>query len=184
MKFATIVSRVFEPEIMLAVALFIYAIYRHIPLATAIVWVLVFILPPMMFRLWAKKAKGLDWDIHDRTKRTIPLLLLLGLIVVDVLLLWIFEISLLPLFFLFFVWALGFFLITTLWTKISGHTSGNALATGLVVTLYGWHFWPVLLIVPLVSWARVKRKDHTIGQVILGALYSWILLILIPIIPS
>ena len=55
----------------------------------------------------------------------------------------------------------GFSLITFFW-KISGHAFINALVTGYIIQWFGWSWWPVLLIVPLVSWSRVVRKDHTL----------------------
>ena len=66
--------------------------------------------------------------------------------------------------------------------KISGHASVAALATGLIIQWFGWYWWPILLIVPLVAWARVVRRDHTVGQVIAGAVYSWGLIQLVKLI--
>ena len=76
------------------------------------------------------------------------------------------------LFGLFVVWFLGFFLISLFW-KISGHAGSIALATGLIIFWYGWNWWPALSLVLLMGWARVATKDHTVSQVVGGALYSW-----------
>ncbi len=60
-------------------------------------------------------------------------------------------------------------LITQLW-KISIHASVAAGAVATVVLLYGP--WLLLLILPLVlvAWSRVQLSDHTVAQVIVGAL--------------
>jgi membrane-associated phospholipid phosphatase len=58
----------------------------------------------------------------------------------------------------------------THWWKVSLHATvaGGAVAT--VVLLYGP--WLLLLIAPLilVCWSRVKLTDHTVTQVVVGAL--------------
>lgn len=176
-NFATIISRVFEPLVSMTFALILIPLQAGLSFWEILLWLTVFVVPPTLLRLWAKKVYGLDWDIKDRERRIIPLLTLLVLVVIDiVILLWFGPIALFELFILFLVWVFGFTIITLL-TKISGHTSGNALATGLIISRFGWQWWPVLLIVPLVAWARVVNKNHTIPQVILGGLYSWILLV-------
>jgi membrane-associated phospholipid phosphatase len=61
-------------------------------------------------------------------------------------------------------------LIITRWWKISLHVAVAGGATATLVVLYG----PVLLafvaVVALVAWSRVKLADHTLMQVIAGAL--------------
>ncbi len=176
LRAAAIISRVFEPALTLSMAFIVYAAHAGIAAGRIALWAAVIIFPPMTLRIWAHQAKGLDWDIHERKKRVVPLLILLFLLAFDLVLFWLFEPRLLGALALFFLWTTGFFIITKYWTKISGHTSANALASGMVVRIFGWRFWPVLLIVPLVAWARVIRKDHTVGHVVLGAAYSWGLL--------
>jgi hypothetical protein len=133
-------------------------------------------MPAVAYRLWAKYKDGLDWDIHDRMRRIKPMLFLLIFLAIATVVAGVIEPKLLSLLVIFLAWFIGFFIITAGWTKISGHTGGDALATGMVVASYGWQWWPILLIVPVVAWARVVRGDHTIFQVCLGAAYSWILL--------
>ena len=58
--------------------------------------------------------------------------------------------------------------ITRYW-KISTHALGITAALTAVSLLYGRGPWPFLVLIPMVCWARVYLKAHTIGQVIAGA---------------
>lgn len=177
-NFASIVSRIFDPVMSMAGVLAIALLRSGVSWPITLIWLLVLVVPPIIARLWALRHHGLDWDIKDRRRRIVPFVILLVMIACDLVLLKFFSpVALFRLFLFFFLWTAGFLFITAFATKISGHAAGNALAAGLIVLWYGWQWWPILLIVPLVGWARVVRRDHTIPQVIMGALYSWVLLV-------
>lgn len=175
---ANLISRVFEPTIVLGVLVIVGALQAGLQGGTLLLFLLevflVMVLPVTLLRLFLVITKRMsDWDIRQRQERIIPLTILLGLVALDyVLVLSWHSRGLTQLFGLFLGWLIGFTAITFFW-KISGHASVTALAGGLVLRWFGWQWWPVLLIVPLVSWARVARGDHTAGQVVVGALYSW-----------
>ena len=178
-NFASIVSRIFDPMAGMAVVLLLALLRSGASWFIVLLWLFILIGPPTIMRLQALQRVGLDWDIRDRRRRIVPFVILLVMIACDLVLLKFFApTALFRLFLFFFVWTLGFFLITAFATKISGHAAGNALAVGLILAWYGWRWWPVLFIVPLVGWARVVTKNHTVMQVIVGILYSWSLLLL------
>ncbi len=173
---ATLISRIFEPIITFS-ALIIWVASISVPAQQLVYFffTLGFIMSiPVLFMIFAMKKKWIsNWDIHKRKERIVPLILMLFFTLVVRLVVGLFGASLLTnLFTISFVWLVGFFLVT-LFFKISGHAGVNALVSGLIVSWFGWNFWPVLLVVPAVAWARVVRKDHTVAQVIAGALYSW-----------
>lgn len=58
--------------------------------------------------------------------------------------------------------------ITWFW-KISVHLAASSFVIVLVNILYGWQWWPLFLVLPLVMWSRVVRKRHTVMQTIAGA---------------
>ena len=58
--------------------------------------------------------------------------------------------------------------ITTKW-KISGHSMGIASFAILVWSIYGSVAFPVLFTIPLVAWARLRLKRHTLLQTVAGA---------------
>ena len=59
-------------------------------------------------------------------------------------------------------------LITIGW-KISQHVSSIAASTTLLTATLGIGAAPLLLLVPLVAWARVKVGAHTVAQTVMGA---------------
>ncbi|MGF1425713.1 hypothetical protein [Kitasatospora sp. LaBMicrA B282] len=59
-------------------------------------------------------------------------------------------------------------LAITVWWKVSVHTAVSAGAIAILVLAYGP--WPLLLspLVPVIGWSRVKLRDHTLAQVVVG----------------
>lgn len=176
--FANLISRLFDPLVVLSF-LTVAAAGRSGMAGEALVkflsvFFIAMILPPVALLSWALVTGRVgDWDVSNRPQRVKALAVFFVMILVDLLLVKIFgNAELVKLFLLFLIWFLGFFAITLFW-KISGHVSSNALATELFIYWYGLGWWPILLIVPLVAWARVVTKNHTLGQVIVGAVYSW-----------
>lgn len=60
-------------------------------------------------------------------------------------------------------------LITKYW-KISAHTTGIAGLAVFLTGIFGWSGAPVLLIIPLVSWARIRLDSHSFWQVTGGVI--------------
>jgi membrane-associated phospholipid phosphatase len=166
---ATIFSRIFDPFISLAIV-FIVLFYNTDIFVPA--FMLMIALPFVLFLIAWKTKFVSNWDVSDRRQRPKLLWTLIGIELIGSLLLR--TTAVVPV----LVILIGFTLITQFW-KISGHAVSAALMTGVVIARAGVTWWPILLIVPLVGWARVIRKDHTVLQVIAGALYSWISLIVL-----
>ncbi|MAG35535.1 MAG: hypothetical protein CL878_04720 [Dehalococcoidia bacterium] len=85
-----------------------------------------------------------------------------------------------------YIWALalGYALlgvmmaaITQHW-KISMHAAGSALPSTALLNVLGPTALPGILVVPLVCWARVRSRRHTVPQVaggtLLGSLVAWL----------
>ncbi len=176
MPFSTIVSRVFEPVIVLPVLVAAAAAHAGLPdnrLLTFYVFFFVAILLPIVaFRLWLVKKRGIVWDIPKRRDRIVPFTALAcyGVLGYAFVHLWQ-NIFLSHLFAVVLLWFVGLLLVT-LRIKISGHVATSALAALLLVRWFGVLFAPTLLLVPLVAWARVTGKNHTFGEVIIGAIFS------------
>lgn len=160
---ATVISRIFDPFIMFAVVFIVLLSHTQIFFPAFISMVVV----PLVLYVIAVQTKFVsDWDLRDRRERPKIIWPLVGI-----------ETACLIVFHLWFlipvlVSIIGFAVITHVW-KISGHAMAAGFATGVCVITYGWVWWPVLLIVPLVGWSRVVRKNHTLPQVIAGALFAW-----------
>jgi len=64
------------------------------------------------------------------------------------------------------------FMCINLWWKISLHTAFIAASVTLLVILYGWVAVVAIVLLPLMFWARMELKRHSLAQVAAGALLS------------
>ena len=56
--------------------------------------------------------------------------------------------------------------------KASGHAAGVAGPVGALVYLFGLPATPIIALLPLVSWARVRAKGHDLMQTVVGSILS------------
>jgi hypothetical protein len=61
------------------------------------------------------------------------------------------------------------YVINSRW-KISGHTTAISGLSVFMVAAMGWSLAPVLVTVPLVAWARVRTRSHSLWQAVAGIL--------------
>ncbi len=176
MRFAaTLLSRIFDPFLMLA-SLLVLTLIRGGE-ANIALWFYAFGLmiglPVLLFVMALRTGFISDWDMTKREERprVLGIFLILELIAFLVLRMFVFVWTA-QMILVIFLSLVGFTLITLRW-KISGHALAAALFSGFVVSWYGSAWWPTLLIVPLVGWARVVDKKHSLLQVIAGAIYAW-----------
>jgi len=59
-----------------------------------------------------------------------------------------------------------------LFFKASGHAAGVAGPVAALIYFYGLIATPLIALIPLTMWARVKAKGHTLLQTVVGALLS------------
>ncbi|MBP9813964.1 hypothetical protein KBC80_02095 [Candidatus Woesebacteria bacterium] len=181
MRFALIVSSLFEPMLVVYVLALIggwHAGLSEIMLQLYVGSVTLFVGLVIGLRLYFKRKDKTNWDISNRKKRFTPLLLLTllfafayyGIRSVG-------NTVLTSLFLLLLFWHLGFFLLT-LKVKLSGHMGILTLAIGQCIAWFGVNMIPLILIIPLLAWSRVTLKRHTIQEVIIGVLYSGVILLL------
>lgn len=173
MKFALIVSRLLDP-LWVIPAMTLLQTYKQGFVFTFVIMIFMLILPLILRLLY---MRGRNWDISTRADRpkAIVALLFLGLINCLVAAIWG-NPNLIKLFVFYEVWMAGY-LVISMFLKISGHAGAITLATGLIILWFGWNWWPILILVPLMGWARVVTKNHTVAQVATGTAYSFILLI-------
>ena len=139
----------------------------------AIVVLFVTVLPALSIAVMVRCAKVSNLHLQNREERLLPLCCTLVSMVVGTVLLHQLGAA------REIVWAgiayivnsFIFSAITPMW-KISFHSS---VATGCVTVLvmlvspqFGWLF----LLVPLIAWARVYRKRHTLLQTVVGAVLA------------
>ncbi len=182
--FPTLISRIFDPIIVLSVMAVIIAVNDTLPPEALLRFFAVFligmILPPVLFLTWAIRTKRVsNWDISNRRERVRAFTVFIMFLFIDLILMYVFGNSeLMKLFLIFCFWFIGFFIITLRW-KISGHVSVLTLASLFFIQWLGWGWWPIFFFVPAVAWARVAGGKHTVAEVIAGAFYSWVFVSLI-----
>lgn len=176
-RLAWCVSVVFSP-FLVPVATAIGVVQKHAVPEDLLRWLgivvlFVTVLPALSIAVMVRFSKVSDLHLKNREERFLPLCCTLVSMIVGTFLLYqqgaAREI----------VWAgvayvinsVIFFAITLTW-KISFHSS---VATGCVTVLvmlvnpqFGWLF----LLIPLIAWARVYRKRHTLLQTVVGAVIA------------
>lgn len=135
-------------------------------------------LPTLALRIWAVRTHRINWDVTDRRKRPKILLLIFIFGLWNLILVRNFgNIFIFRLFVFYQVWLAGFGLIS-LWYKLSGHTGAAILAAYFFVQWFGPLWRPMVLLTPIIGWARILSREHTLGQVIAGIGYSIVMIIL------
>lgn len=66
--------------------------------------------------------------------------------------------------------------VTFFW-KISIHLAAFTMVVLTLNVLFGWQWWPLFLLIPVLMWARVVRKKHTIMQTVIGASFTVIFML-------
>ncbi len=170
------ISHVVSPHVVGIILTAVFSMqYSDNPLNTLgwlAVLVPLIILPPFSYVLWLVHTGSLE-DIYmpRRESRLRPLLVMmlwlavcLGLIrywaappVVEAIVMMSLVI-------------LGVLSVVTLFWKISFHGATISAAATATVMMAGSWTWPVMLLVPLVGWSRIRLLRHTPRQVVYGSL--------------
>jgi membrane-associated phospholipid phosphatase len=172
---ARILSTIFNP-FLTALALFI--ILSHIQAhTTEQFWSLLFLstfftsIAPMLFIFWlyaTDRISDLDMSVREEREKVFGVFVvfyLLGTIV-----LWLTHSPR-----LLIATMAGYSMATivvqyiTRYWKISTHALGITAPLVVLCLLYGRQPLPFLVLIPMVCWARVYLKAHTVGQVVAGA---------------
>jgi hypothetical protein len=184
---AEIISLILNPLLILVPVPFFLVYEKTGSLMLSFVWTVVsaFFLSLYFLAILAGIKIGIvsDLDISKREQR--PLLFLIGMIL---------ALTYFATLFLFH--APGILTIGTIsiilgiiilgavnmFTKVSWHLAVlSALLTFLII-IEGWRTLPALLLLPVVAWARIKTKNHTLFQTILGAVLGTVTILTIYVI--
>jgi membrane-associated phospholipid phosphatase len=180
-RFAKIISAVFEPFTVSFVALVLVLSSLDLNLSTKLVWFFTALilggLPPVLVLIYEKKiGKIHDWFMTNRLERR------------DVQLAWFFGSALflitaqflaaprllLALSVTMLLISLLITLATFFW-KVSVHMVGVTLFVLLMLLIYSPSFLWLVVLIPVVAWARIKLKAHTITQVTVGTIITIII---------
>ena len=153
-------------------------VYKHADPQNAFRWLAIVVLfvtviPALSIAVMVRFSKVSDLHLQNREDRFLPLCCTLISMIVGTVLLHRLGAA------REIVWAgvayitnsVIFSAITPLW-KISFHSSVATGCVTVLVMLVNPHFGWLFLLVPLISWARVYRKRHTLLQTVVGAVLA------------
>jgi drug/metabolite transporter (DMT)-like permease len=169
-------SRYLAPHYVLAICLVLLGLNDPEGWRSGIRWVMLVGLPALLlllgvFALALRNGTISDWHVSDRRQRLAPLLVIASVLLTGLPVVLLYLLNGPRYILAAAVAALALvvlnLLITAIW-KISQHVSAIALATTLVTASFGPVAAPVLVLIPLVAWARVSVGAHTVAQTIAG----------------
>lgn len=173
-KLAGIISILFDP---LVEAPFLFVLL-FLTKSTAPLWLLPIIIfvdaiLPVLFMIYGLRVGFItDWETTDREERySFNLFWLLGGLL-TLFLVYLFGDKFLVRLFLVFVLLFGSYTLITFFWKISGHMTANTALFLVINLFFGWRFWWLILLLPLVAWARWARNKHDIWQLLGGVILS------------
>lgn len=181
---AKIISTVFNPITLLLPLPFILVFRATGNFDYAVYWFLVslifFVLFSIFILVGIKLKYFSDLDISKRQQRP---MLYMSAILLSVIYLSLLFVTKAPL--ILAIGVVGLLLglsvsdLVNMKTKASIHVGTITGFATVVVLLYGFSFSFLYLLVPLVAWARIETKNHTLTQTIIGGAMSFALTIFV-----
>jgi membrane-associated phospholipid phosphatase len=175
---AEIISWAFFPPLV-ATVFFVFLIFWYsADFSEGLKWVtyiapfLIF-LPLLFFAITYKLGWVDDLDLTNREDRPLYLVVFIFSLLAALALLFFLHAPL-----KFMVYTLSGLIMTiattiiTFYWKISFHTAVTTSVVTAITILGGLRFAPLLLLVPLIAWARLTLKKHTLWQVVGGFLVA------------
>ena len=137
--------------------------------------------PPLVYLLWLVHiGKVPDIYMPERETRLWPLTVVMVWLLVCLGLIRYWQAPpMVELFVLATLVLVGVLSLVTLFWKISFHGATITAAATATVMMAGSSAWPVMLLVPLVGWARIRLERHTPRQVIFGSLIGALIALII-----
>ena len=139
------------------------------------------VVPPLVYLLWLVHNGTLE-DIYmpERSTRVRPLtVLMLWLLVCLGLVRYWGAPHIVESFVLVSIVLIAVLSMVTLFWKISFHGATISAAATATVMVAGSYAWPVMLLVPLVGWSRIRLERHTPRQVIYGSLVGALIALIV-----
>ncbi|PIR80295.1 MAG: hypothetical protein COU25_00725 [Candidatus Levybacteria bacterium CG10_big_fil_rev_8_21_14_0_10_35_13] len=184
---AKVISTVLSPLVILALLPFLILYESSANLGTSLFWEAVSLVFLGIFSVFVMTGVYFgyfsDLDISKRKQRIA--LMSFGLMLTAIYLLILYLLNGPR---ILFIVTFGFML--GLWTaeiinqkfKLSIHVAAITGFASFLILAHGPQYLAVYFLVPLVAWARIKTKNHTLSQVIIGVSFALLLTLVIYII--
>lgn len=176
-RFAELISEIFGPHFWMPVLIILLLVRtglnnNQLTVLLPSLITLLLLVPFLYLHVALKMGWISKWDIPKREERR-PIIIIFTLcsIISFILVKHLGTTMLVDLFILLLITGFIAGLVTVFW-KISIHMVLDT--TGILLTnfLLGWHLWPLFALIPLVGWARLRLKRHTLAQITAGVLLS------------
>lgn len=134
--------------------------------------ILLLVIPFTYLHLALKLGWVSKWDLPEKKERRPIIVIFIACSIVSLFLVKQFGTKMfLDLFILLL--TIGFLasVITVFW-KISIHMVLDTTGVLVANLLFDWQLWPLFILIPIVAWARLKLKRHTLPQLVAGVLLS------------
>jgi hypothetical protein len=174
LKIAQFISTVLNPITLLSPIAYLLVLRQTGNRELALFWEIIsfiFILIVAIFILIGVEEKIFsDFDISKRKQRPLLFTFSIGLSAIYIVILYFLKAPSV-LFIVSFTVILGLiiFEIVNRITKASIHVGTIAAFAASVSLVYGGVFYLTLLLIPIVAWARIRTRNHTQKQVVIGA---------------
>lgn len=182
-KLAKIISFVLGPQVWLPVFFTIFIFKtgltnQQIKILFPSILILEVIIPLLMILIFIRLKIVSDWDITKKEERQPVMMAVVILSLISLMTIYLFGNELiLSLTLILFLIIIITSAITFFW-KISLHMTLNVTGTIIINFLFSWSLPWLYLTIPLVFWARLKLKKHTVNQ-LLAALFLDCFIILV-----
>ena len=185
LRIANLTSNILSPFLVGLVMISLLSFTSASSTLTALKWVLISsvlsILPIFLIVMYLVHNHRLDtFFIKTRAQRTkIYLLATLWGILGCALLIYLKAPTMLVAAYVVGLVMVVIFMCINIWWKISLHTASVSASVTTLVLLYGWTAMATAVLIPLVAWARIELKYHSIAQTVMGALLAAIIVVFV-----
>jgi len=124
-----------------------------------------------------KRKKVTDLDLTKREERYGPLIVFVICLLITIFCIYLVGADMLFRLYLIILTLLIINALITIFWKISFHVGVITIGVIMINFLYYWQ-WPILyLTIPLVFWARLELKKHTVGQLLGGLILNAVIIL-------
>ena len=175
-KLAKWISDILSPPILSAIGIAIMGLLLNLDFSIIVIYFLIVLVFPVSYIFYLVATNQVtDFHLRVRKERFKPYIVMITCALIGTAYLAFVKAP-------YILIAMGIFgillialmaMITIKW-KISGHSATIASLSMVIVWMLGASTWYILLTVPLVAWARIRIKRHTLLQTIGGAILGFI----------
>lgn len=178
-RIAGIISIILDPLVEGPILLAIFFLNKSLlPLRFMVTVIILDTLLPILFMIYGLKRGFItDWETTNRNERHRPNFIFLLIILFNLSLFYLLNDRFLMKIFWITLTLVGLYALITFFWKISGHMMAN---TGFFLGLnifFGWRFWWLIVLLPLVAWARLVRNKHNVWQLLGGIILSGLVIL-------